>query len=39
MVINPLQVGGFSAQTWAVIHELAVDFASREVDKGHSYPV
>src|SRR5271156_3865030 len=38
VVVDPLQVGGFSAQTWTVVHELAVDFASRKIDKGHSCP-
>jgi hypothetical protein len=35
MVIHPLQVGGFSAQTWTVIHQLAVDFACRKINKRH----
>lgn len=38
MVINPLQIGCFSAQTGTVVHELAVDFASGKVDKGHGFP-
>src|ERR1700686_5594075 len=35
MVVDPLQVGGLSAQTWTVVHELAVNFASGEIDKRH----
>jgi hypothetical protein len=35
MVVNPLQVGGFSAQTWTVVHQLAIDFARGKVDEGH----
>jgi hypothetical protein len=35
MVIDPLQVGGLSAQTWTVIHELAVYFARRKIDERH----
>src|SRR5258708_19526621 len=35
VVVDPLQVGGFSAQTWTVIHELAVNFARRKIDERH----
>jgi len=35
VVVDPLQVGGFSAQTWTVVHELTVDFASKEIDERH----
>src|SRR5258708_32259945 len=35
MVIDPLQVRGFSAQTWTVIHQLAIDFARRKIDERH----
>src|SRR6266571_8366866 len=35
VVVNPLQVRGFSAQTWTVIHQLAVDFARRKIDERH----
>jgi hypothetical protein len=35
VVVNPLQVGGLSAQTWTVVHELAVYFASRKIDERH----
>src|SRR5437667_7625394 len=35
VVVDPLQVGGFSAQTWTVVHELAVNFASRKIDERH----
>src|SRR5450631_3086883 len=35
MVIHPLQVGGFSAQTWTVVHQLVVNFARGEIDKRH----
>src|SRR5260370_8031287 len=37
VVVDPLQVGGFSAQTWTVIHELAVNFASRKIDERHVF--
>jgi hypothetical protein len=30
-----LQVGGFSAQTWTVIHQLAINFARRKIDERH----
>ena len=35
VVINPLQVGGFSAQTWTVVHQLAVNFARGKIDERH----
>src|SRR6267143_2245702 len=35
VVVDPLQVGGFSAQTWTVIHELAVNFARWKIDERH----
>lgn len=35
VVVDPLQVGGLSAQTWTVVHELAVNFASRKIDERH----
>src|SRR5947208_15389385 len=35
VVVDPLQVGGLSAQTWTVVHQLAVNFASRKVDERH----
>src|SRR6267143_1642734 len=35
VVIDPLQVGGFSAQTWTVVHQLAVNFARRKIDERH----
>src|SRR6266851_3789095 len=35
VVIDPLQVGGFYAQTWTVVHQLAVDFARRKIDERH----
>jgi hypothetical protein len=38
VVVDPLQVGGLTAQTWAVVHELAINFASRKIDKGHKCP-
>jgi hypothetical protein len=34
-----LQVCSFSAETWTVVHELAINFAGRKVDKRHSDPV
>src|SRR5438093_12161499 len=35
VVVDPLQVRGFSAQTWTVVHQLAVDFARRKIDERH----
>src|SRR6267378_1636447 len=35
MVVDPLQVGGLSAQTWTVIHQLAINFARRKIDERH----
>ena len=35
VVVDPLQVGGLSAQIWTVIHQLAVDFARRKIDERH----
>src|SRR5258708_22394484 len=35
VVIDPLQVGGFSAQTWTVVHQLAINFARRKIDERH----
>src|SRR5258708_18249740 len=35
MVVDPLQVGGLSAQTWTVVNKLAVNFARRKVDERH----
>src|SRR6202035_4597584 len=35
VIVDPLQVGGLSAQTWTVVHQLAVDFARRKVDERH----
>src|SRR6266853_291343 len=35
MVVDPLQVGGFSAQSWTVVHQLAVNFARRKIDERH----
>ena len=35
VIVDPLQVGRLSAQTWTVIHELAVNFASRKIDERH----
>src|SRR5260370_20332991 len=35
VVIDQLQVGGLSAQTWTVVNKLAVNFARREVDERH----
>src|SRR5207244_7723777 len=37
MVVDPLQVGGFSAQTWTVVHQLAVNFARRKIDERHFF--
>jgi hypothetical protein len=35
VVVDPLEVGGFSAQTWTVVNELAVNFARRKIDERH----
>src|SRR5207237_7959604 len=35
MVVNPLQIGGLSAQTWTVVHQLAINFARRKIDGRH----
>jgi hypothetical protein len=35
VVIDPLQVRGLSAQTWTVVHQLAVNFARRKIDERH----
>src|SRR5260370_14792210 len=35
MVVDPLQVRGLPAQTWTVIHQLAVNFARRKIDERH----
>ena len=35
VVIDPLQVGGFSAQTRTVVHQLAINFARRKIDERH----
>src|SRR4029077_11361750 len=35
VVVDPLQVGGLTAQTWTVVHQLAVDFARRKIDERH----
>src|SRR6266436_4661667 len=35
MVVDPLQVGGLSAQTRTVVNKLAVNFARRKVDERH----
>src|SRR5216684_2788088 len=35
VVIDPLQVGGLSAQTWTVVNQLAIDFARRKIDERH----
>jgi hypothetical protein len=37
VVVDPLEVGGFSAQTWTVVHELAVNFARRKIDERHLF--
>src|SRR5665213_1080469 len=38
MVIDPLKVGCLTAQTWTVVDQLAINFASRKIDKRHSCP-
>src|SRR5260370_7703364 len=35
VVIDPLQICGLSAQTWTVVHQLAIDFARRKIDERH----
>src|SRR6266849_9631013 len=35
VIVDPLQIGGFSAQTRTVVHQLAVDFARRKIDERH----
>src|SRR5467141_2712734 len=35
VVVDPLQVSGLSAQTWTVVHQLAVNFARRKIDERH----
>src|SRR6266853_5192348 len=35
VVVDPLQVCGLSAQTWTVVHQLAVNFARRKIDERH----
>ena len=35
VVVDPLQVGGFSAQTWTVVHQLAVNFARGKINERH----
>src|SRR5208282_6187518 len=37
VVVDPLKVRGFSAQTWTVVNELAINFASRKVDERHLF--
>jgi hypothetical protein len=37
VVVDPLEVGGLAAQTWTVVHELAVNFASRKIDERHLF--
>src|SRR5260370_12092797 len=35
VVGDSLQVCGLSAQTWTVVHQLAVNFARRKIDERH----
>src|SRR5580693_765867 len=35
VVVDPLEVGGLSAQTWTVVDELAVNFARRKIYERH----
>lgn len=35
VIVDPLEIGGLSAQTWTVVHELAVNFARRKIDERH----
>jgi hypothetical protein len=37
VVVDPLEVGGFSAETWTVVNELAVNFASGKIDEWHFF--
>src|SRR5271165_814145 len=35
VIVDPLQVGGLSAQTWTVVHQLAIDFARGKIYERH----
>src|SRR6266404_3638428 len=35
VIVDPLQVCGLSAQTWTVVHQLAINFARRKIDERH----
>src|ERR1051325_4433385 len=35
VVVDPLEVRGFSAETWTVVHQLAINFARRKIDERH----
>ncbi len=35
VVVDPLEVGGLSAQTWTVVHQFAVNFARGKIDERH----
>jgi hypothetical protein len=37
VVVNPLEVRGFSAQTWTVVDEFAVNFARRKINERHLF--
>ena len=37
VVVDPLQVGGFTAETRTIVDKLAVDLASRKIDKWHRF--
>ena len=35
VIVNPLQVGGLSAKTGTVVHQLAINFARGKIDERH----
>src|ERR1700746_1560319 len=35
VVVNPMEVGGFSAETRAVVNQLAINLARRKIDERH----
>src|SRR5262252_4593844 len=35
VVVDPLEVGGFSSETRAVVHQLAINLARRKIDERH----
>jgi len=37
VIVDPLEIGGFAAQSRAVVDKLAVNLASGKIDKGHVF--